>query len=194
MSWTEERVSVLKKLWGEGHTAAEIAKQLGGVTRNAVIGKAHRLKLSNRVSPIQQNKKPANANKATGRKPAPERTAKMSSVKTAAQAAPSAKAAKSASPAPAERSVAKSQDAVIPGDLYDLMDLKPRQCRWPSGDPKEEGFGFCGGHALPGLPYCEEHAKVAYQASTRNRIFNDVKEAEKMRKEIEELPAKKATS
>lgn len=58
MSWTDDRVALLKKLWGEGKTAAEIAKELGGVTRNAVIGKAHRLKLSNRVSPIQQNKKP----------------------------------------------------------------------------------------------------------------------------------------
>lgn len=58
MSWTDERVALLKKMWVEGKTAAEIAKELGGVTRNAVIGKAHRLKLSNRVSPIQQNKKP----------------------------------------------------------------------------------------------------------------------------------------
>lgn len=58
MSWTDERVALLKKLWGEGKTAAEIASELGDVTRNAVIGKAHRLKLSNRVSPIQQNKKP----------------------------------------------------------------------------------------------------------------------------------------
>ncbi len=58
MSWTDERVTLLKKMWCEGKTAAEIAKELGNVTRNAVIGKAHRLKLSNRVSPIQQNKKP----------------------------------------------------------------------------------------------------------------------------------------
>lgn len=58
MSWTDERVNLLKRLWGEGKTAAEIAKELGeGVTRNAVIGKAHRLKLSSRVSPIQQNTK-----------------------------------------------------------------------------------------------------------------------------------------
>lgn len=58
MSWTEDRVAVLEKLWGEGRTAAEIAKELGdGVTRNAVIGKAHRLKLSSRLSPIQQNSK-----------------------------------------------------------------------------------------------------------------------------------------
>ncbi len=63
MSWTDERVALLKRLWGEGKTAAEIASELGGVTRNAVIGKAHRLKLSNRVSPIQQNKKPVPAAK-----------------------------------------------------------------------------------------------------------------------------------
>ena len=56
MSWTDERVVLLKKLWGEGKTAAEIAKALGGVTRNAVIGKAHRLKLSNRISPIQRGR------------------------------------------------------------------------------------------------------------------------------------------
>ena len=61
MSWTDERVALLKKLWVEGKTAAEIADTLGNVTRNAVIGKAHRLKLSNRVSPIQQNKKPVSA-------------------------------------------------------------------------------------------------------------------------------------
>lgn len=59
MSWTDDRVNLLKQLWGEGKTAAEIAKELGeGVTRNAVIGKAHRLKLSSRMSPIQQNNKP----------------------------------------------------------------------------------------------------------------------------------------
>lgn len=66
MSWTEERVALLKQLWGEGKTAAEIAKVLGdGVTRNAVIGKAHRLKLSSRLSPIQQNAKPVSKSAAS---------------------------------------------------------------------------------------------------------------------------------
>jgi GcrA cell cycle regulator len=74
MSWTDERVALLKKMWCEGKTAAEIAKELGDVTRNAVIGKAHRLRLSNRVSPIQQNnKKPAP--KAAEEKPAARRSA-----------------------------------------------------------------------------------------------------------------------
>lgn len=160
MSWTDERVELLTKLWGEGKTAAEIAKELGGVTRNAVIGKAHRLKLSNRVSPIQQNKKPA-------------------PVKV-----------QSSSPAP-ERKIQKipSQDnrKGVP-----LTDLKANQCRWPLGDPQDESFGFCGCPALPGLPYCLEHAQVAYQAATRNRILKaEGAEAQEVTKEELEA-AKKA--
>lgn len=151
MSWTEDRVATLKKLWGEGKTAAEIAKELGGVTRNAVIGKAHRLKLSNRVSPIQQNKKPAN---------------------TSAKPAATAKAA----PAPQEKKpvVANTSAPVLPknnGPKIAMIDLKANQCRWSDGDPREEDFGFCGDRCMPGLPYCAEHAKVAYQAATRNRIL-----------------------
>ena len=158
MSWTDERVELLTKLWTEGKTAAEIAKELGGVTRNAVIGKAHRLKLSNRVSPIQQNKKPAPA-KAPAPAPAPER-----------------KIAK-----------APSQDnrQGVP-----LMSLKANQCRWPLGDPQDESFGFCGGECLPGLPYCSEHAKMAYQAATRNRILK-AEEAEAAQVTKEELAAAK---
>jgi len=155
MSWTEDRVELLTKLWTEGKTAAEIAKTLGGVTRNAVIGKAHRLKLSNRVSPIQQNKKPANMSVA----PKPEKA------KAKEQPAPAA---------PAVKSAAKG---------VSLMDLGTRMCRWPSGDPKEEGFSFCGGGCIPGLPYCEEHAKVAYQAATRNKILK----AQAEQKEVEEV-------
>ena len=142
MSWTDERISLLKKLWGEGKTAAEIAKELGGVTRNAVIGKAHRLKLSNRVSPIQQNtKKPA---------------------------APVAK------PAPVVSTERKIQKIIEQDNLrrgVDMLDLGPRMCRWPLGDPRDENFSFCGGHNLEGLPYCADHAKVAYQAATRSRIL-----------------------
>jgi len=148
MSWTDDRVALLKRLWGEGKTAAEIAKELGGVTRNAVIGKAHRLKLSNRVSPIQQNKKPAV--KAVVAAPAPVPQEKK--------------------PAPANM----SKPPVRPkntGPRIDLIDLKAHECRWADGDPREDDFGFCGDPALPGLPYCPDHAKLAYQAATRNRIL-----------------------
>jgi GcrA cell cycle regulator len=146
MSWTEERVALLKKLWGEGKTAAEIAKELGGVTRNAVIGKAHRLKLSNRLSPIQQNNKkpvaPAANVSAPIEKPVQKRV---------------------------KKTVAPPSDEDIEG--VSLSELKEKMCRWPIGDPKEPGFRFCGCNAIPGLPYCAEHAKVAYQAATRNRVL-----------------------
>ena len=145
MSWTDDRVALLKKLWGEGKTAAEIAKELGGVTRNAVIGKAHRLKLSNRVSPIQQNKKPA----ASVPKP---------------QIAPQAKI----QPKKILRETEQDNRKRIP-----LTDLKAGECRWPIGDPREKNFGFCGCKAISGLPYCLEHAHVAYQPAARNRIMKD---------------------
>lgn len=147
MSWTDDRVALLKKLWGEGKTAAEIAKELGGVTRNAVIGKAHRLKLSNRVSPIQQNKKP----KAT-----PVKKEKKANTNTAA-------AVKAPASIP--------QEEVFTGETVSLADLGPGQCRWPHGDPRDDNFGFCGGRSVAGLPYCAEHSKLAYQAATRNRIL-----------------------
>lgn len=167
MSWTEDRVSLLTKLWGEGHTAAEIAKQLGGVTRNAVIGKAHRLKLSNRVSPIQQNKKVSPKTAANKNEKSPKVVEKAK--------APRVKKAVSTPAAP----VLPEEPIEQRDDLYSLMELKPRMCRWPCGDPKEEGFGFCGHNAMAGLPYCPEHAKMAYQAATRNRIFKkDTVEAE----------------
>lgn len=150
MSWTDERVALLKKLWGEGKTAAEIAKTLGGVTRNAVIGKAHRLKLSNRLSPIQQNKKPARQPVAANTSVPVEK--KTASAKTTVSVTASAK------PAPVT-------------DGKKLNDLGPRECRWPHGDPREENFGFCGDRVVAGLPYCLEHAKVAYQAATRNKIL-----------------------
>lgn len=145
MSWTDDRVETLRKLWGEGKTAAEIAKELGGVTRNAVIGKAHRLKLSNRVSPIQQNKKPLP-------KPAnQQKTVQPKEKKTA----PVAKTV-----------VVKTDQRNVP-----LSELKANECRWADGDPREKDFGFCGCRTVAGLPYCAEHAKVAYQAATRNRII-----------------------
>lgn len=145
MSWTDDRVSTLKKLWGEGKTAAEIAKELGGVTRNAVIGKAHRLKLSNRVSPIQQNKKVA--------PPKPQNQNTQS---------------------PAAQPRKRAKEYVDDGrERIPLADLQAGACRWPMGDPRESNFGFCGCEALPSLPYCLEHSQVAYQPATRNRIMKD---------------------
>ncbi len=152
MSWTEERVTILKKLWGEGRTAAEIAKELGGVTRNAVIGKAHRLKLSSRVSPIQQNNKKSvktmETKKVVAKQQAPIRVVTRSKSKVTIDA-----------------------DAIMSGNGYSLADLKEKMCRWPIGDPRDDNFKFCGCRSVPGIPYCKDHAQVAYQAVTRNRIL-----------------------
>lgn len=114
----------------------------GGLTRNAVIGKAHRLRLSNRISPIQQNdnvKKPAAV------------------VASAAAAMP--------------RIVVEAVTAR--GGGVKLADLKERMCRWPVGDPKDsENFHFCGEAAVPGMSYCAEHARAAYQTAGKSRTLN----------------------
>jgi GcrA cell cycle regulator len=160
MSWTDERVALLKKLWSEGKTAAEIAQLLGGITRNAVIGKAHRLRLSGRVSPIQQNVRPETI-----------------AVRTKASSPKIHKASVREATVPLP-----PVDDYIPGAGVDLVELKERMCRWPMGDPKESGFKFCGCESVEGLPYCEHHARIAFQINTKpklkirdlERIDNDV--------------------
>lgn len=151
MSWTDERVAMLRKLWGDGRTAAEIAKALGnGFTRNAVIGKAHRLKLSSRLSPVPSVPVRTKAHDATphvNRRPANH--------------APRVKASSVAQVA-----------RVIQTKNVNMFDLKERMCRWPLGDPKEPGFSFCGCNTVAGLPYCEDHAMMAYQINKRSRLFN----------------------
>lgn len=138
MSWSDDRVSILKRLWGEGKTAAEIAKELGeGVTRNAVIGKAHRLKLSSRLSPIQQNIKKV---KSDALPPVPRRSAK--------------------------------KIPIIHGKKVKMKDLREGMCRWPNGDPQTEEFSFCGCSIYEGLPYCADHAKIAYQVTSRARTLH----------------------
>ena len=155
MSWTDERVAQLKQLWGEGKTAAEIAKLLGGVTRNAVIGKAHRLKLSGRVSPIQAN-------------PRVEATIHRASndQRPAARILPRERAPS----APIPPSLREEN---IPIKGIQLTELRESTCRWPIGDPKQEGFKFCGCASEPGMSYCEHHTRLAYQVSTRGRLKVD---------------------
>lgn len=156
MSWTDERVTLLKKLWGDGRTAAEIAKALGsGFTRNAVIGKAHRLKLSARLSPVATAPVRAKSAHVDLKNPVKSKAANNAHP-------PRVKA--TAQPAKPPRVIQTKNVAMI--------DLKERMCRWPLGDPKEPGFSFCGCNTVPGLPYCEDHAMMAYQINKRSRLFN----------------------
>lgn len=158
MSWTEERVALLKQLWGEGKTAAEIAKSLGNITRNAVIGKAHRLKLSGRASPLPAN----GSERVTLSTPRPTNRAPRPSNTNAERALPIA------SPI-----IAPVFEPYVEGKGIKLVELKESTCRWPLGDPKDENFRFCGCKTVEGLPYCDHHVRIAYQASSRGKLKVD---------------------
>lgn len=143
MGWTDEQIEELKHLWEKGLTTGEIGKALG-VSKNAVVGKAHRLGLNSRPSPIRRGDDEATAPAATGNNaPAPEQ-------KDAAPAEPK-KTAKAAVKKTAEKK-----------KLFTVNDLTAGSCRWPIGDPKDGDFHFCGKEALPDKPYCAEHAAIAY--------------------------------
>jgi GcrA cell cycle regulator len=162
MSWTDERIALLKKMWKEGKSAAEIAKTLAkGVTRNAVIGKAHRMGLSGRPSPIK--KPPAPKKEAAKKAPARVPTASKAPKKTATAAT-----TKSAHIARAAEEAPKFDKEEIPeGGGVSLLELTERMCKWPIGDPREDDFTFCGRGIRVGTPYCPDHAAAAYQSSSR---------------------------
>ncbi len=148
MGWTDERVEMLKKLWQDGLSASQIAKQLGGVTRNAVIGKVHRLGLSGRAAPS----KPA---RPAFKAPRPQRAP----VHAAAPRRVVAPAATPVAVAQAPTPVRYVDEA--PGSAT-VLTLGAHMCKWPIGDPSTDGFTFCGRRQSAG-PYCVEHAQVAYQ-------------------------------
>ncbi len=162
MSWTDDRVEILKKLWAEGLSASQIAGRLGGVTRNAVIGKVHRLGLSGRATTSRA--KPARARKhKTTRQGGTTRLGLFSSNSTAMRSL-------STNPDGPKEEPFRSQyvELDIPlEERVDLVDLKESQCRWPIGDPQESGFHFCGKHKEDGTPYCEYHAEIAFQPLSR---------------------------
>lgn len=159
MAWTDERVETLKKLWAEGLSASQIAAQLGGVTRNAVIGKVHRLNLSGRAKPASSAPRPRKARTSSPHRPARHYTAGNTALKTHAHPAPR----RLPSPVPVE-------DIVVPISLnVKLMQLKDTMCKWPQGDPASDDFHFCGHKTWNNLPYCEYHSRIAYQPAERRR-------------------------
>ncbi|MEO3998075.1 GcrA family cell cycle regulator [Mesorhizobium sp. CAU 1732] len=165
MNWTDERVEMLKKLWSEGLSASQIATQLGGVSRNAVIGKVHRLKLSarGRTSSAQPRVKKTVTTttvKATVRPTRPvTMTVGANALATQFDAEPIA------------RQVMRPQEnVVIPiSRKLTLIQLTERTCKWPNGDPLSEEFNFCGNEAGENGPYCGYHSKVAYQPVSERR-------------------------
>jgi len=159
MAWTEDRVEVLKKLWAEGHSASQIAKELGGVTRNAVIGKVHRLGLSGRATPSRPVKRPPRLARPKPRiqpdgsivTPKPQRVVAEPDLK------PNEKVAMLAALPP---------QPLADGEAATILTLRDSMCKWPIGDPADPKFAFCGRKSTCG-PYCAEHAKVAFQPAKK---------------------------
>jgi GcrA cell cycle regulator len=167
MAWTDERIAQLKTLWDEGKSASQIAEILAeGITRNAIIGKAHRLGLASRPSPLKNTDPADDAAPAVATpraRPASARTAGA----TAAAAAPGAADAPATAPRPAPKAAAPRPRAPkVPAKaaVVTLLDLNDRICKWPIGHPDEAGFHFCGKPVQPTFPYCSEHCLQAYQA------------------------------
>ena len=162
MSWSEQQIQMLKDMWGHGFSASDIAGRLGGgLTRNAVIGKAHRLKLSAGIAS-------ARGEGSTARTAAPSST--MADIKSsrkrvmlrplpvlpAPSSVPTAK--------PIQREAFRAPiDGAKRSEGIAVTKAGDRHCRWPVGDPRSPDFRFCGCNVHEGLPYCTDHARVAYQ-------------------------------
>lgn len=164
LAWTEERVELLKRLWNEGLSASQIAGRLGhGVTRNAVIGKVHRLGLSGRVTP-QRTARPR-----TRKTREPSHPGRSGIMPTAGATA--LKPSLRAEPAPRPEPQPVQMIPVPKGERVSILMLSDKTCRWPLGDPGHEDFSFCGHTPKEGVPYCEYHARLAYQpAQDRRRL------------------------
>ena len=154
MSWNDEKVNKLKELWGKGNTASQIAEIIGGISRNAVIGKAHRLNLSSKIKPRNTSSKQSfgensaenNSKQKQGRK------SKFKSLL-----------------------IEKDFEPENPKKLEELDDSS---CKWPIGHPEEESFYFCGRSSLKDFSYCKLHLLYAYQPKGKREEPTTDKEEE----------------
>ncbi len=149
MSWTEEKVAKLKELWGKGSTASQIAEIIGGISRNAVIGKAHRLNLS---AKIKTRTATSNQNF--------ENSLEESNIKTKRS----------------RRSKFKSliiEKDFEPENPKQLEELDESCCKWPIGHPDEKSFYFCGRTSLKDFSYCKLHLLYAYQPKGKKEDIPD---------------------
>lgn len=172
MEWSDEIISHLRALWAEGHSTAEIGRRLG-VTKNAIVGKAHRLDLPARPSPIRRDPDAAPTRRATVRRvegptlpPLPSAVADGGSnfstfvrapvaPRVPAVARPAAPPVQRAAPRPV---IAQSRPVAVAPRPYGRVVT----CCWPIGEPGTREFRFCDVPSEPGRPYCEDHVKVAY--------------------------------
>ena len=194
MAWSDERVAVLKKMWLDGNSASEIAKELGDITRNAVIGKVHRLGLSNRDtnasgagSGINKAVKSVKRGRPVKLDKEPKKRGRPQKIKEPRdfQETPAVKGKPITTATGATKRANDSKPEVV-SDLSEetlknllkiemkskkisLMDLTERTCKWPIGDPATDSFWFCGHEAEPGKPYCKTHISIAFQPITQRR-------------------------
>ncbi len=162
--WTEERVESLKKLWQDGLSASQIAGELGGITRNAVIGKVHRLGLSGRA------KAPSSAAPRQRKPRAPAQYAPRAARPAMRGNTALATQAYAYLDYEAEAQQEPITDNVIPmGQRCTILELTEATCRWPIGDPGSTEFYFCGGKTVAAHPYCAHHCRMAYQPAQDRR-------------------------
>ncbi len=167
--WTDELVEQLLAYWEQGLSAKEIAQKMGqGFTRNAIIGKIHRLRASGKAPARRQDvqSRPEGQNKAEhDARPSRSATASTATsgtlaLDTRAEERPAPVAEKKAAPRLVEQET---------GLVHDIEGLNEHTCRWPIGEPGTNGFSFCGRKPAEGLPYCRHHAAIAYQGGEVRR-------------------------
>jgi GcrA cell cycle regulator len=165
MSWNDERVELLRKLWLDGKSASQIAAELAnGITRNAVIGKVHRLGLSTRIKT-----QASSAPRPRPRPMAPRPAARSAPppIRGSNALALDLNRMRAVLPEPIESVVVSLAENVT------IMELREAMCRWPIGDPSNSEFRFCGSKSSPGASYCGHHSRLAYQPPQDRRRERD---------------------
>ena len=154
MSWNEEKINKLKELWGKGNTASQIAEIIGGLSRNAVIGKAHRLNLSSKIKTRNASSRQGfnNSSEINDSKNRQGRKSKFKSL-----------------------IIEKDFE---PENPKKLEELDESSCKWPVGHPEEKTFHFCGRSSLKDFSYCKLHLLYAYQPKGRREEPTADKEEE----------------
>ena len=154
MDWTDERIATLRKMWLEGMSASQVARQLGGVSRNAVIGKVHRMGLAGRSAPSRP--------RSLGGRP-PGRSTTRTPETTTPKLAP----VRAVAPAPVAAPAPPAPILFEARPSATILTLGEHACRWPIGDPDVAGFGFCGARRTGHASYCEAHAGAALRKKTK---------------------------